>query len=401
MRDVKYVWSIVLALLASALLGIGGGMAAEVGVTDTTIKIGVLTEMTGPFTLFGRGVKDGWTLHLEDVNARGGVHGRKIEMVFGDQQASGAKAIAAAKRLIEVDKVFMLAGGGITPATVPVIPLITESKIPFVVTITSSPKVTNPFSRYIFRPSVSPDDVNAHAMVEFAWKAKGLRKIAILNGADEYGKGGADALVARLKTYGSAPVAHETFTIGDTNFNSQLLRVKAAQPDGVLIYGFTKEVAIILRQAKEVGLEATTVLSQGTGGALFVELAKENAVGAYNVWYTGPVLDAPTTPVTQAFWTKFRTRFTGYPPSVPNIVDMVSYQGAMVFEEALKRAGRDLTRDKFIAAMESIKNFDASKLTNPASFSPTDHQGARTVRVYQILAGGKTEFTDFLYTPAD
>jgi branched-chain amino acid transport system substrate-binding protein len=401
MRDVKYVWSIVLALSAVALVGIAPGMAAEVGVTDTTIKIGVLTEMTGPFTLFGRGVKDGWTLHLEDVNARGGVHGRKIEMVFGDQQASGAKAIAAAKRLIEVDKVFMIAGGGITPATVPVIPLISESKIPFVVTITSSPKVTSPFSRYIFRPAVSPDDINAQAAVEFAWKAKGLRKIAILNGADEYGKGGADALVARLKTHGAAPVAHETFSIGDTNFNSQLLRIKAAQPDGVLIYGFTKEVAIILRQAKEVGLEATTILSQGTGGALFVELAKENAVGAYNVWYTGPVLDAPTTPVTQAFWAKFRARFPGYPPSVPNIVDMVSYQGATVFEEALKRAGRDLTRDKFIAAMESIKNFDASGLTNPTSFSPTDHQGARTVRVYQILPGGKTEFTDFLYTPSD
>jgi len=401
MRNVKHVASIVLAV-AIALLGSGPGAAAEVGVTDTTVRIGVLTEMTGPFTLFGRGVKDGWTLHIEDVNARGGVHGRKIEMIFGDQQASGAKAIAAAKRLIEVDKVFALVGGGITPATVPVIPLINESKIPFVVTITSNPKLTTPLSRYIFRPSVSPDDVNAQAMVEFAWKAKGLRKIAILSGADEYGKGGADALVARLKAHGTSPVAHETFNIGDTNFNSQVLRLKAAAPDAVLVYGFTKEVAIILRQVRELGLDTTIVLSQGTGGALFVELAKEYAVGAYNVWYTGPAIDAPTTPVTQAFWTKFRNRFPGYPPSVPNIVDMVSYAGAMVFEEALKRAGRDLTQDKFIAAMETIKNFDPTGgLTNPISFSPTSHQGAKTVRVYQILAGGKTEFTDFIYTPVD
>ncbi len=399
MRNTKRAWLITLALVACALVGVGLGTAAEVGVTDTSVKIGVITEVTGPFTLFGRGVKDGWTLHIEDVNAKGGVHGRKIELVFGDQQASGAKAIAAAKRLIEVDKVFALAGGGITPATVPLIPLINESKVPFVVTITSNPKLTNPLSRYIFRPFNAPDDVNAHAMVEFAWKAKGLKKIAVLNGADEYGKGGADEILVRLKTYGAAPVAHETFTLGDTNFNSQILRLKAAKPEAVLIYGFTKEVSIVLRQAKELGLETTFVLSQGTGGALFVELAKEYAVGAYNVWYAGPVLDAPTTPVTQAFWTKFRSRFAGYPPSVPNIVDMTSYAGAMAFEEGLKRAGRDLTREKFIAAMESIKNFETGGLTNPASFSPTEHQGSKTVRVYQILAGGKTEFTNFIYTP--
>ena len=175
--------------------------------------------------------------------------------------------------------------------------------------------------------------------------------------------------------------------------------MKAAAPEALLIYGFTKEVAIILRQAKELGLETTFVLSQGTGGALFVELAKEQAVGAYNVWYVGPVLDAPTAPVSEAFWAKFKKRFPGYPGGAPNLVDMTSYAGAMVFEEALKRAGRDLTREKFIAAMESIKDFQTGGLTNPASFSPKDHQGSKTLRVYQIQAGGKTQFTDFMYKP--
>jgi branched-chain amino acid transport system substrate-binding protein len=399
MRNTTRAWLITLAFIACGLVRMSPATAAEVGVTDTSIKLGMITEVTGPFTLFGRGVRDGWTLYIEDVNARGGVHGRKIEMVLGDQQSSGAKAIAATKRLIEVDQVFALVGGGITPATVPIIPVVNEAKIPFVVTITSNPKLTTPLSRYIFRPFNAPDDVNAHAMVEFALKHKGVKKIAILNGADEYGKGGADELVVRLKVHKLAPVAQETFNIGDTNFNSQLLRLKAAAPEAVLIYGFTKEAAIILRQAKELGIDTTFILSQGTGGALFVELAKEQAVGAYNVWYVGPVLDAPTTPVTQAFWTKFKKRFPNYPGGAPNLIDMTSYAGAMVFEEALKRAGRDLTREKFIAAMESIKDFHTGGLTNPASFSPKEHQGSKTLRVYQIQAGGKTEFTNFVYTP--
>ena len=399
MPNIKRAWLIAMAFSACGLVHVSPATSAEVGVTDTSIKLGMITEVTGPFTLFGRGVKDGWTLYIEEINARGGVHGRKIEMVLGDQQASGARAIAATKRLIEVDKVFALVGGGVTPATVPIIPVVNEAKIPFVVTITSNPKLTNPLSRYIFRPFNSPDDVNAHAMVEFVLKDKGFKKRAILNGADEYGKGGADELVARLKMHKLTPVAQETFNIGDTNFNSQLLRLKAAAPEAVLIYGFTKEVSIALRQAKELGLNTTFVLSQGTGGALFVELAKEHAVGAYNVWYPGPVLDAPTTPVTEAFFAKFKKRFPNYPGGAPNLVDMTSYAGAMVFEEALKRAGRDLTREKFIAAMESIKDFQTGGLTNPASFSAKEHQGSKTVRVYQILEGGKTQFTKFMYTP--
>jgi branched-chain amino acid transport system substrate-binding protein len=388
-----------LALVTCGLIAASAATAAEVGVTDTAIKLGVITEVTGPFAFFGRGVKDGWTLYIEEVNAAGGVNGRKIELVMGDEQASGAKAIAATKRLIEVDQVFALVGGGITPSTVPIIPVVNEAKVPFVVTITSNPKLTTPLSHYIFRPFNAPDDVNAHAMVEFALKHLNSKKIAILNGSDEYGKGGADELALRLKAHGTAPVARETFSIGDTNFTSQLLRLKAASPEAVLIYGFAKEVSIILRQAKELGLDSAFVLSAGTSGALFVELAKENAVGAYNVWYAGPSLDAPTTPVTQMFWTKFRSRFPSYPAGIPNLVDMTSYGGAMVFVEALKRAGRDLTREKFIAAMESIKDFGTGGLTNPASFSAKQHQGSKTIRVYKILPGGKTEFTNFIYSP--
>ncbi len=401
MRNMRRTGFILCALLVILVIGVGPGLglAAEVGVTDTTIKIGLISDMTGGASFIGRAVRDGWTLFMEEFNARGGVYGRKLEMVIGDQAASGSKGIAALKKLVEQDQVFMLYGGGASAGTIPLIPLINAYKIPFLCTLTTNPLLTSPVSRTIFRVTGAPDDVVTHAMVDFLWKGKGLRKIAILNMADEYGIGGAEGATARLKSYGAAPVAHETFNLGDTSFSSQILRLKAQAPDGVLVYGFVKEIAIILRQAKELGLETTFILSPGSGGALFVAVAQEHAVGAYVAWYVGPVFDSPTTPVVASFFERFKKRFSGYPAGIPNLFDMESYAGGLVLEEALKRAGRDLTREKLIGALESIRGFNAGGLINSVTFSPTDHQGTKTIRIYQILPGGKTEFSNFVYTP--
>jgi branched-chain amino acid transport system substrate-binding protein len=372
--------------------------AAEVGVTDTTIKIGVLTDLTGGAAWIGRGVRDGFTLFVEQVNARGGVHGRKLEIVLGDQAASGSKGILAVKKLVEEDKVFMLYGGGTSAGTTPAIPTIDEYKIPFLATIPNNPAVTRPLRKNIFRVAAVPDDITAHSMVDFMLKYKRGKRMAIVYLADELGKSGHTEASKHLRNQGSAWVAEESYNPGDTNFASQLLRLKSQNPDTVMLYGMLKEQAIILRQARELGIKTNFVLSPQNGGAIFQSVAKENAVGAYAAWYASPDADYPTSPVMKDFIDRFRARFPGLPAGIPNIVDIEAYAGGFVLEEGLKRAGKDLTRAKFVAALESIKDFAGSGLNFPVTFSPTDHQGTKTVKFYEILPGEQVRFVDFQYT---
>jgi branched-chain amino acid transport system substrate-binding protein len=222
------------------------------------------------------------------------------------------------------------------------------------------------------------------------------KKIALISQSDEYGQRGADSLTKRLKEkHQMALVAHEVFQPADTDFTSQVLKIRDAHPDVLVIYSYIGPSATIVRQAKQLGVQAKMIGSNATSSRLYPKVVGESAAGVLNIFcfYDLPESNAP-------HMTKWREEFEKNNPSLvpqgrPDQGDLSGYAGAMAFTEALKRAGRDLTREKFIASLETLRNFETG-FTLPTTFTPTDHEGNKASRVLEILPGGQRKLLDII-----
>jgi branched-chain amino acid transport system substrate-binding protein len=186
-----------------------------------------------------------------------------------------------------------------------------------------------------------------------------------------------------MKQKEAKPVAEEVFNPGDTDFTSQLLKIRETDPDILIVYGYPAPSAIITRQARQLGVGAKIVGSNATSSRKYPEIVGQAAAGTQNV-ITVATLPESDDPKMAAFRKRFEER---YPDLVkqdrPDLGDVLGYGGALTFLEALKRAGPEPTREKFIAALESLKGFETG-LTLPTTFSETSHEGNKSARIVEI-----------------
>ncbi|MDP3766858.1 MAG: ABC transporter substrate-binding protein, partial [Dehalococcoidia bacterium] len=226
--------SLAVVVLAAVGLAVAAAPAygQEAGVTKDAVSIGYFSVMTGPPNLAGTSGWDGFRLYIDEVNRKGGVHGRKIQLVGPyDEACKPSEAVAVVNKLIHHDKVFAIAGGGCSGATLAAVPAIRESGMPLLVTISTHIKFMQPFSRNIFRAGTVPDDVLTTALADTAAKNFQAKRVAILYVANDYGKGGAAGITKRLERYKITPLAQESYNIGDSDFSAQVLRIKRENPD--------------------------------------------------------------------------------------------------------------------------------------------------------------------------
>jgi branched-chain amino acid transport system substrate-binding protein len=374
-----------------------GVARSEVGVTSTSIKIGIPTNVTGPSAFIGRAILDGAKLYFDEM---GPINGRKLDIIVADDESVPGKSVIAYQKLVQRDQVFAIFGGGSSNTTLALLPLQEKEKVPFYVIVVSNPLITKPFKKYMFRSGPSPDDDNAHGVVDYLVSECGLKKIGIIHDAGDFGAKIADYAEEGLAKHNMKAAQRVSFNLGDIDFTSQISTLKKAEVEGVVLAAFPKEASIIWRQADELGLQA---IWAGTGyqGRQILPLAKEHGVGKAVVWYGSPALDEANSsnPGMKKFWDNFMKKYPKTPPGTPTIWDFNSYVGAKVFVEGLKRAGKDLTRDKFIAALEGIKNFGADDGAYPISFSATNHQGSPIAGLYIILPQEKRAMLKYQYVP--
>lgn len=390
---------VVFGLAACVLaLGVAPARAVDPGVTPSEVTLGMFTMLTGPVSYFGIELRDGALLHFDTLNQQGGVHGRRIKVVVEDDECSPAKAVAAVKKLTTRDQIFALFGGSCSGATINLIPIVNQERLPFVNAMSSHKSLMAPVQPYIFNIGHMRSDWQGLMMGDYAVTALKAKRVAILKLEGELGESKGGGAIASLKAHGLTPVAVETFGAKDPDLSSQLLRIKAQNPDVVIDVGYVNDAAIALRQAKELGLTAKWVFSDGSSPLAFLKLAGDTAVGASVIWPAGPSLpEAPTTPQMRDFVKAFRAKFPNLGEERPDYVDVMGYAAAQVVTEALKRAGTDLTREKFVKALESIKNFDTG-LQMPVTFSATDHLGIKAGGFYRVTAPGKRELADWRWT---
>ena len=376
---------LIAALALVASMACGGVVRAETGVTDTEIKIGMWTPLSGPLALLGTSARDAVQVWVKEVNDKGGIDGRKIKFIVYDDAGSPQEAQTAIRRLIDQDKVFMLLSGSGSGSTLPVRQIITRDKVPFVSSISSNVNLMKPFSRYIFRVYAN-EDSQAIGIVDWMMGKGGVKRPAIIYNSNDYGVGGYKIFQERLKDkYKITAVAAERYNPGDQDFSAQLLRIKAANPDGILTYAFAADAGIIVRQTSELGLPGKLFGGGGTSTPLLQRGAGKAAVGFTSVLVVPEIPEASTKPAVVEYRNKLKATLypNGFPPGRPSEYDSAAYAAAKISEAAMKKVGHNLTREAFVDALETMKDFDIG-LTFPITFTKTSHEGTTQIEIVQV-----------------
>jgi len=375
------------ALLAASLaVTAGPACAQDVGLTRDQILIGGYGPITGPAAYIGLGSRDGTELAIKEINDAGGIHGRKLKLLFEDDGFSPSKALASVKKLVEQDKVFMMLGLSGSNPTVGTVEYSREARVPSYAVLASAPQYTHPFNRYLFRggatESLRYGELNAEYLIEFLQ----AKRIAMLSGTDENAKNEGDNTEKMLeKWYGVKLAMRAEFKVGDKDFTPQLLQAKQANADVIITLAQVPEVSILLRQARELGIKQAIMGSPAAVDNGVIAGAGLNAEGYTGGWLSGQFLDSvhPDMVKFREAWAKLHP---DAPKGRPNLFDVLGYSEMYVISEAMKRAGPDLTREKLVDALETIENYKVSEIATPRTFTNWHHIGNFRMQ-YMVVIG--------------
>lgn len=368
-----------------------GANAQTVGVTRDTIKIGLFGPLTGSASIFGKAVFGAEAIY-RDVNDQGGIHGRKIEIVREDDGCDPARGISTVKKLISQDKVFMLHGGVCSGVVMAIKPDVIKSGTPFVVLGAASNLISQPTVANLFHPIATTVTV-AYAMVDFVMTRKGVDKIALVSHSDDWGKSNRDPAVEHLKAaYKLAPVVDLSMERGSSDATPQILKLKESGAQVVLAMLYPAELAIFMRDAYKYGLKIPVLGNQGV--SLEDTRNRAGSPAAVDNLYVFFPLAAPYTDPPMAKWAKLVTKH--FPGEKLDTFTFLGMGGTLAIVEALKKAGPDLTQEKFIAALNTIRNFESGVLSAPISFTPEDHAGVKGGHMLTYVKGKPTIMTKWV-----
>jgi len=375
----------LLAAVAIAATPLAGQAADTTGVTADTIRIGMFGPLTGP-TAIGSLPLLGATAIYRHVNETGGINGRKLEVLVEDDACDPNKTIAATKKLMSQDKVFMIHGGWCSGTVMAIKPeLQRHPEFPYMVLGAASTAISTPVQANIFHPVATTATV-ARSMVDFALSKPGVKRIAIISHSDEWGKSHIEPALAELKARGIEPVETAYLERGSTDATSQLLRLRAAKPDAVLAILYPPELTIYLRDANKYGIKAPAITTQGVSLEDMVKrVGNPAATRELYVFYPlSQTLD-------DAGFKKWKDIYTAAHPKDPvETLSFMGMTGALAVVEALKRAGPDLTREKFMAELDKLRDFDPGIQSGPLTFTPQDHAGIKQGKMIYMKDGKPT-----------
>jgi branched-chain amino acid transport system substrate-binding protein len=380
--------SLVHVVGAAVLAAIVMPAAAQTqGVTDDSVVIGAFGPITGPAAYIGLAGRDGMNLAVKEINAAGGVNGRKINVVFEDDAHSPTRGLAAAKKLLEQDKVFMLMSVGGSNATAGTIDYVRDSKAVMYVSIASVPQVTWPFARNMFRGGTTETARYGELYAEFLTGYYKTKKIAIMSGREEYPRNEGDATVAKLKSwFDVAPVTRVEFNIGDKDFTPQLVDVQRANPDVIAFFGNPAEAAIAMRQAKELGLKQPFFVGSNMVDPALIAAARGASEGVAGFSLI-PYLPGSKNPEMVKWEAAWRKEYPSAPAGRPNNFDLLAYADMYVVADAMKRAGRDLNTESFTRALEATRQYRVGAIATPRTFSTKHHIGNLTLVPLMVHGG--------------
>lgn len=359
------------------------GHAQTPGVTDDSILLGQSAAFGGPAAALGKAMRQGAMVYFDRINSEGGVYGRKIKLISLDDGYEPDRAIANTRKLINEDKVFALFGYVGTPTSYAVKPLITEAKIPFFGPFTGAEGLRNPVNRYIFNIRASYFD-ETEKLVD--WMVTDHKtNIAVFYQNDAYGKAGLEGVRRAMERRNLHISATGTVERNTVDVAGAVKSIAPARPDAVIMISAYKSCAAFIKQFDKTGQQPTYMNVSFVGSKpLADELGPEgqgviiSQVVPYPLYPSGAALE-------------MRDLLAAHSPGEkPSFNNVEGFLAAKAFVEGLRRAGRNLTRDGFINALETMRHVDLGAF--PITFTPTNHSGSNFVELTVIIGGGNFPF---------
>ncbi|MDJ0782157.1 MAG: ABC transporter substrate-binding protein [Desulfosarcinaceae bacterium] len=357
----------------------------RLGISESEILIGASLALSGHAGYLGTETLHGAMAYIRHINAAGGIHGRRLKVIAYDDGYDPPRCLYNTQRLLIEDQVFALFCYVGTPTTVKILPLVAEARIPLVGMFTGANALREPLQPYVINVRASYYQETG-AAVQHLVEDLGLRRIGVFYQYDAYGFDGLRGTELALKTYGLVPVATGTYIRGTADVAEGLARIQAAAAEAVVMIGTYDPCARFILSAREQGYRPVFHNVSFVGAEALVRLLGDQTDGVIITQVVPPPEPSPSARDLWGIREYIDLLGRYYPDDAPNFVGLEGYLNARVLVEGLRRAGRDLDREGFIRAIESIHALDLG-VASPLSFSASDHQGLERVYLTYVKDG--------------
>ena len=352
---------------------------AETGVTPTEILVGMSNAQSGPASGLGTKLKQGASAYINRINDGGGVHGRKIKLVSYDDGYEPERAAAMTNKLINDDKVFTLFGYVGTPTSSAALPLASKAGVPYIAPFTGAEFLRNPVNKHVFNVRASYFD-ETEGMVERLMKDLNIRKVGVFIQDDAYGNAGKAGVVRALMKNNLTLAGEGKYKRNTVEVEAGLAALKAANPEAVVMVGTYKACAAFVKQAKAAGFNPKFLNVSFVGTSEFIREAGAEGEGVY-ITQVVPSPDDASVPLVKQYQADMKeSGATEY-----DYTSLEGYLDAVVLVEALRKAGKDLSRPSFLTAFEGLQA-DVGGLQ--VEYSNRSHQGLKGI-FHTVVKSGK------------
>jgi branched-chain amino acid transport system substrate-binding protein len=326
-----------------AVLAVAGSAFAQ-----ETIKIGEFGSLSGDNASFGTSQNNGVQMAVEEINAAGGVLGKKIDLTVEDNMTKQGETTTIARKLISQDHVVAIIGEVASSKTLEAAPIAQAAKIPLIATAATNPKVTQT-GDYVFRVCFT-DDFQAVVIARFVLEKLKAKNIAFMTDVkQDYSVGLTNIAKDYLAKNGGNVVKEQSYSSGDKDFRAQLTDLKSANPEVIIITGYYPEASLIAKQARQFGIKATLVGGDGWDGSSLIPVGGKAIEGAY---FSNHFSTEDKSPLVQDFVKKYKQKYN----AVPDAFAALGYDATKLLADAIKRAG-STDPDKIRAAIQDTKDF--------------------------------------------
>jgi len=367
MLKLRYVSTFGLIVLM-AICFAANDVNAEVGVTDNSILVGCSNSFSGPLVYPGTQlVNNGLESYIGYVNAQGGVNGRKIKTQYYDDGYKPQNAVANTKRLVDQDKVFAILSSQGTGAVMATVKFLTQNKIPLLFPFQGVPIAGQ---KTIFT-SFTPYPNQSELVVTWLVKVKGFKRIGILYQDDKYGYTFRDPAKKTLAKFGLKLIAAESYKRGTKDLSAQVAKLRNADLDACLLVATPPPGAAFIKEAHKQGWKDTKIISSGPlTDEKYINLSGGVGEGIWGLSLWPDPVNSNDPAVVE--YREIMEKFGKDRDKTPNRYSLYGYFYAKLFVEGLKKAGKNLTRESYIAALEGIKEWQ-NGIIPAISFSSNDH----------------------------
>ncbi len=372
------------AALALACVGVAAHAAGAVsqGISNSEILLGSIQDLSGPIAGFGKQARLGMLLAVDEINEQGGINGRQLKLIVEDSAYDPKKAVLAAQKLVNQDKIFMMVGHIGTAQNMAAMPVQFEKNVINFFPITAAREMYEPFHRLKYSFAATYFDQMRIAVPKLV-KEKGAKKVCTLYQDDDFGLEVVKGAEAGLKTLNMELAEKTSYKRGATDFSSQVSKLQASGCDMVVLGTIIRETIGAIGTARKLGFNPTFLGSSAAYTDLIHKLGGKAMDGLYaTMTVQNPYTDEQSQPI--RFWAnKYKTKFN----EDPTVFSVYGYSIINTFAMAATKAGKALSTDSFIKVMDSMTIPPDIFGSAPASFTATKRLGSDASRISQIQDG--------------